>query len=85
LAISSPEYFAETSINLYPNPVSDILYVNTNSFNEFEFDILDLNGRIVSSGRSSETISFSDLQQGMYFVRINLNNNIITRKVIVNR
>lgn len=85
LAISSPEYTFETEIDLYPNPVNDLLYVIISDVHNFDYKILDLNGRIIESGNSSGSISFSNLQEGMYFLRIEFENNCITRKVLVNR
>ena len=59
-----------TEVNVYPNPVSDILYLDTKD-NWTKAEIYDIAGRIVRSiflnGRS---INVSGLESGTYFIRL---------------
>lgn len=70
---------------LYPNPTSDILYVNT----EFsEIDIFNSNGESVyqystTELRGSTTIDISVLSTGLYFCRIVYKNGTIVKPFIV--
>ncbi|MDD3740406.1 MAG: T9SS type A sorting domain-containing protein [Bacteroidales bacterium] len=71
---------SKTGLNLYPNPVSDILnlelFTETNEI--IEISILNISGQIVSKetyeiygGLNNFTIDVSDYQGGMYFMHIN--------------
>jgi hypothetical protein len=60
------------NIKLYPNPTSDILYIDGIQENEV-IDIYDLSGRLVKSTNSQagiNGISIVDLPQGTYIVKI---------------
>ena len=53
-------------IKVYPNPVSDILKVNTDrNFNEYE--ITDVNGRVILKDQFMKEILISQLISGNYF------------------
>lgn len=70
----------EFSFSLYPNPVSDRIFIQTsNKENEMEIEILDLQGRIVLTRNSHNTekaeIDIKSLSPGIYMVRLNNNEN----------
>lgn len=71
---------------LYPNPTSGIFSIGfSRSLNNASIDILDINGRAVQHIKASGLqvkIDLSLLPAGTYFVRINDNGNIISKKVI---
>ncbi|MDW9382457.1 chitobiase/beta-hexosaminidase C-terminal domain-containing protein [Chryseobacterium sp. JV558] len=56
-------------IKVYPNPVSDILKVNTNLHFQ-EYEIIDGNGRIVSKNHFTKEITISHLVSGNYFLKL---------------
>ncbi len=59
-------------IKAYPNPVKDILFVESQAPG-FSYRIIDANGRIISHGKASSTIEeldFSHLAPGTYFIRV---------------
>lgn len=57
---------------IYPNPVTDELYIETNNFRAMKFEITDMQGRKLMRGNVSETctLSVSHLASGMYFIHI---------------
>ena len=75
---------------IYPNPASDMVMIN---FNEFEGDVtnielFDLNGRLVitedvSDQNSTQIISVLKIAGGFYFLKINTDKGILTRKITV--
>jgi len=72
-------------IKVYPNPISNQFTVEINGDNNsYGFEILNSMGQVVSSGKITEkiTINSSDLSQGIYFVKIKLGNNFVTKKFI---
>lgn len=76
---------------LYPNPVTEILYLKTKDhFQGLQsIAILDANGRVVFDRRCSDTIlnnqigiSMEDFPEGMYFLRLMWEEGPISKKVI---
>ena len=78
----------ETNLNcnIYPNPVKDILYIETETEIE-EVMVYDVYGR-VQNLRNSETqklrnsIDISNLKSGIYFVKINTEKGNIVKRII---
>jgi hypothetical protein len=70
----SGDSFSASSIQLYPNPASDLLQLEVDSQNiGTAYQIFDELGRIVATGTTVNTtteISVSSLKTGMYFVKI---------------
>ncbi|MBK9742664.1 MAG: T9SS type A sorting domain-containing protein [Saprospiraceae bacterium] len=59
-----------SDINVYPNPVSDILHLQTEE-TWMKAEIFDVSGRIIrSASLSSQSIDVSTLESGTYFVRL---------------
>ncbi|MDB9805945.1 T9SS type A sorting domain-containing protein [Crocinitomicaceae bacterium] len=60
------------SIEVYPNPVVDVLTINNTSNTTVSFDILDINGKVISTTNTftnSTSVSTSNWNKGVYFVR----------------
>jgi hypothetical protein len=57
------------SVSLYPNPASDFVFVSGID-GEFDYEILDIAGRIQTTGTASERISVSNLSKGIYVICI---------------
>lgn len=73
---------------LYPNPSKDyfLLQNKTNADDNFQYQIIDLSGRITQEGKGSlnENIAITKLLSGNYFVRFTFDNNVIvTKKLII--
>ncbi|MGN7705489.1 chitobiase/beta-hexosaminidase C-terminal domain-containing protein [Chryseobacterium sp. 22543] len=56
-------------IKVYPNPVSDILKVNTDR-NFQEYEIIDVNARVIVKDRFVKEISIHQLISGNYFLKL---------------
>lgn len=56
------------NVSVYPNPVNDIITIKAE--NEFEFQILDLTGKIILSNKvnSTTTIDVSNLKSSVYLL-----------------
>lgn len=65
-------------VNVYPNPVSLGETLNINQRVE-DLIITDLNGKIVSNSNQIP----NDIQPGVYLLSLNINNQYITKKIIV--
>ena len=70
---------------VYPNPVHDVLSINTTSESAIKFvEIFDSSGRFVrktTTETSQDSIFVGDLAKGIYFLRINTEKEIIVRKI----
>ncbi len=75
--------FTQNKINIYPNPVSDILYFETAGVTIEKVMIFDLSGRKILEQNQVNTISVSDLQKGNYILKIFSDKGVQTKKIIV--
>jgi hypothetical protein len=65
----TPQLLSETK-KLYPNPVKDVLYINTE--NETLYKIYDMTGALVQFGKFVDKhINVSNLKEGIYIIRLN--------------
>lgn len=80
-SLSTSETKLNSSISIYPNPVSDILYIK--NANASQYKIVDLSGRIVKSGVYQNGITVSDLNKGNYIIQISGKNVQQTEKFII--
>lgn len=74
-----------TAVNVYPNPVNDVLTINNSSENTLSYTILDVNGKVMTETTplvSSTTVSTTNWNQGVYFVRFSSENGEAVLRVI---
>ncbi|MFT4601457.1 MAG: hypothetical protein ACI857_001637 [Arenicella sp.] len=57
----------ETSINIYPNPATDIIHLESND-SEFEYTIYSLKGKLMNTG-TENTLDVSDWPNGIYVLK----------------
>ena len=76
------------NVNVYPNPVNDRLYIETSTQIQ-SIEVYDIYGRIQNL-RNSETqklrnsIDVSDLNSGIYFVKIKTEEGNIVKRIVKN-
>jgi hypothetical protein len=75
--------FNENKISIYPNPVADILYLDTTDTVIEKVMLFDTLGRKVLEQNHANAISVSGLQKGNYILRIISDKATQTEKVIV--
>lgn len=86
LSIEDLDFY--NSIVLYPNPTDgQITLLNNSSIQLFKATIIDINGRVLQSvdltNTGVETIfSIENLAIGIYFVKINTENNSIVKRIV---
>ncbi|SDE04749.1 T9SS type A sorting domain-containing protein [Riemerella columbipharyngis] len=68
---------------IYPNPVKDILYVNTLEV-PTEIKVYDTLGRLVAANTHQNTINLSQLNKGIYMVSVVVNSKKQVKKNIKN-
>jgi len=76
----------EMGINIYPNPVQDILNIRTNS-GPATLKLYDASGRLVRqqqiSGKTVQQVPVGYLKNGLYLLKIENATGLITKKIVI--
>ncbi len=87
------DFAIEHEISIYPNPASSNVTINLGTVDygkEISLEIFDMLGRNVysenhNSSESEININVSDYSEGLYFIRMNIDGNNVTEKVLITR
>lgn len=84
----NPASLTNDAIKVYPNPTTNVLNIQNNTDDtNASIEIYSISGAKVKSLKSTEsltTISVSDLQTGVYFVKVTMSNQVGNYKFIKN-
>ena len=74
----------EASFGFYPNPAKEVVNIVTNAQN-FEYQLINSVGQVVVSGNAegNTQINVSDLNSGVYFIKVIANGSANIQKVII--
>lgn len=82
----STESFFASNYTVFPNPTSGVLNIGTKGASMNQIQISDINGRTVktiNAANVSETqINISDLNSGVYFLKISSDSGVGTTKIV---
>ena len=67
-----PNVESSRMFNLYPNPMDDILNIDTQE-NIYEIRMYNILGKMVYQGMSEKQIDTKDFKKGTYFVQLTFN------------
>lgn len=72
------------SIFVYPNPVTDRLFISSASDETFSVSVLSLEGVLVAEGllKSGESVSLDSLGKGLYLVRVDGSMGAVVARVV---
>ncbi len=76
----------EMTMFLYPNPTNGIVTISIPQASRFEYNVLNIMGQEVLHGLSSsenQQLNLTGYAKGIYLIRVNIDGNLIVRKVIV--
>ncbi len=82
------EVIKQNDFSLFPNPVKSLLTISStiNGITSIGYEIVDVLGKIVLQNENNAsdkfTINVSDLNSGIYFVRLRINNSIVVKKFV---
>ncbi|MBK7871115.1 MAG: T9SS type A sorting domain-containing protein [Saprospiraceae bacterium] len=79
---------AERSIEIYPNPASNLIHINLRNLRSEELELFNAQGQLVRFEpiRSDYVqLSTTNLEPGIYLVRIRAEEGIFTKRVLINR
>lgn len=74
--------------NIYPNPASQFLNINYRGNSKVVFELYSITGSLILQKEifNSEQVFFTDnISNGLYIVKLKKGNNIITKKIIINK
>src|SRR6185312_5061483 len=72
------------NFNVYPNPVKDILNIGFNSSTDnFQYNLTDVTGKQVKNGSGAGSINISELNKGIYILKIQSDNTVSFAQIIV--
>jgi pimeloyl-ACP methyl ester carboxylesterase len=75
----------DTSINLYPNPTGNEVWIEDKSINGHEYCIYSIDGRILKESTVlNQKIDLSGAPNGLLFVRFRYKEQLIMKKIIKN-
>lgn len=82
LSITSVGFDAD--IRVYPNPSTDYIKINHNLNNALNYQVIDINGRLIQEGEVVDNTINHNLDNGMYFLKIYADSKFVkTQKIIV--
>jgi len=83
--ISSNHELGKHTIHIYPNPATDLLYVDVRGHLNFKITLYDFEGKLLTSSLNKSRISVSHIPKGIYILEIQDINSgqIIVEKVVV--
>ena len=72
---------AENAVNVYPNPVKDVL--NIAAKGDYNYQLISTDGKVVKDGNQSvNTINVQNLPTGIYIMKITQDGKTSSHKVI---
>jgi hypothetical protein len=86
VGIEPPAETKKESSLVFPNPATDVLYIDSNVGIISSVNIINESGKVVYSGKvkaEKTQIEISNLNSGVYFVQVRTENGIKTQKIIV--
>jgi hypothetical protein len=71
----------QSGVSLYPNPVSDFIYINLATPAE-KIELIDITGTLLRTFYNQSVLSVSDLKKGLYILKIYSKQQLNTVKII---
>ena len=84
--ITSINLLNNSDINIYPNPTNDFIIIENEKNNSMNFELSNLSGDIIKKGvvNNFQKIDLSNLSSGIYFIKLQIENEFIIEKIIIN-
>ncbi|MFC0877829.1 M4 family metallopeptidase [Saccharicrinis sp. FJH2] len=74
------EQVAQEIISFYPNPAKDKLFINTDK--SYQMKIFDTSGKLVLEASNRKDIDINTLNSGIYILKINIEETVLTEKLV---
>ena len=73
----------QLNISIYPNPTSDIVYINGN-YSQLKVGVFDILGKQLMNKSITNTIDISQLEKGVYVLQLSDGSKLSTQRIIKN-
>lgn len=85
LSIDNKKIPFESQVLIYPNPNSGLFHINIDSNINYKIDIYNISGKLIYNNNtySGEEINLTYYPKGVYLVRITIDKEVITKKIVV--
>lgn len=81
---SSVDENGTANVKVYPNPAYSTVAINgLNDFANLEVQVVNLQGQVVMSVNNSLEINVSDIEAGIYFIKINCDGQQYLQKIVI--
>jgi len=82
----STEDFTENNFNIYPNPSNGKFYIDFEALGDYAVEIFSTIGQKITELKinNKKNIEISNLQQGIYLVKITKDSKSIVKKIVIN-
>lgn len=77
------EFSSQQPLTVYPNPVSDVLFIKDLPCEAVDYAIFDVLGRMVADGSTEGTLSVAGLEKGIYILQVKGEKLLKTAKFVV--
>jgi pimeloyl-ACP methyl ester carboxylesterase len=79
------EFNNKISMNLYPNPTRNEIWIENNSLDNIEYCIYSMDGRLLQESKVvNQKIDLSDAPNGLLFIKLKHKEHVIIKKIIKN-
>lgn len=79
------EEYNNGTIEIYPNPSNAIFYLQTQNYSIKNIKVYDLLGNLLTDKYSEfDEINLAHLTKGTYLIKVQTNNSIFNKKVVIN-
>ena len=88
--LNSEENLESSKIEIFPNPISETIYIRSKDIEIQEFQLLDTQGRTILQSTQSSTSDLSEysignISSGIYYVKLLTEQGVIIEKVVVQK
>lgn len=85
-SVAVEEQNGMTAIQLFPNPANEQVTIILDPFSPANYELMDMQGRIVTKGELCNTTSqlqLTDYREGIYFLRIIQGKTVYTKRILI--
>ncbi len=73
----------QETINIYPNPSSDFIYINSKDSDNYTISLFNILGKLIIDKKINlQQLNLSNLPNGQYFLKIESESGIINEKIL---
>lgn len=88
--LNSPDFQFLGNISIYPNPVSDAIFVMNNNSSQLNYELYTVTGQRIKMDAlpfTDNTISVNNLAEGVYFLKLfdRITSNSLVKRIVVKR